>query len=53
MIHVLPNDEQHEYSTTCKCEPKVIKEAEELIIVHNSYDGREGLEVVNNILFNT
>lgn len=52
MISVLPtNDiEEHEESTTCKCEPKVIYENGEMIVVHNSFDGREGLEIVNEIL---
>lgn len=52
MWHVLPiNDlEEHEESSTCKCEPKVINEEGELIIVHNSFDGREGIEWTNEIL---
>lgn len=50
--HVLPiNDiEQHEESTTCKCNPKIIHENGNMIIVHNSFDGREGVEWVNEIL---
>ena len=51
MIHVTPiNDlEEHEESSTCKCQPSVIEENGELIIVHNSFDGREGVEWVNEI----
>jgi hypothetical protein len=50
--HVLPtNDiEEHEESTTCKCEPRVVHENGEMIIVHNSFDGREGVEIANEIL---
>ena len=51
-IHVLPNNdlEPHEESSTCKCEPRVIHENGEMIIIHNSYDGREGVEWANEIL---
>ena len=54
MIHILPiNDlEAHEESTTRKCEPKIIEENGELIVVHNSFDGREGLEWTEEILHN-
>ncbi len=47
MIHILPlgDIEEHEEITTCKCEPSVIEESGELIIVHNSFDGRDGLEI--------
>jgi len=50
--HILPiNDiKEHEESSTCECAPKVITENGELIIIHNSYDGREGLEMANEIL---
>lgn len=52
MIHVMPIDdiEEHEESTTCKCEPKVLHENGEMIVVHNSFDGREGVEWANEIL---
>lgn len=50
--HVLPtNDlEPHEENTTCKCGPKVVYEDGEMIVIHNSFDGREGIEIVNEIL---
>jgi abortive infection bacteriophage resistance protein len=50
--HILPiNDsDTHEESTTCKCEPKVINENGNMIIVHNSFDGRELVEEFNSIL---
>jgi len=56
MIHVYPtNDlEQHDLEgTQCNCNPKVIIEPNaEIIIVHNSFDGREGVELANEILKN-
>lgn len=56
MIHVYPtNDlEQHDLEgTQCKCNPQVIIEPNaEIIIVHNSFDGREGVELANEILKN-
>lgn len=52
--HVTPVGDlkEHEESTTCKCEPKVLHENGDMIVVHNSFDGREGIEVVNEILKN-
>jgi hypothetical protein len=56
MIHVHPiNDiDDHDISdmgNTCKCNPKVIIEPNaDIIVVHNSFDGREGLEYVQQIL---
>ena len=43
MFNILPlNDiESHTEDSTCKCNPKVIFENGEMIVVHNSYDGRE------------
>lgn len=43
MYNILPvNDiEEHTEDSTCKCKPKVIFEGSEMIIVHNSFDGRE------------
>jgi len=36
----------------CKCDPKVKQEylSDDIIFVHNSFDGREGVEWVNEIL---
>lgn len=44
--HILPiNDlEPHEETTTCKCCPSVQFENGEMIVVHNSFDGREKYE---------
>lgn len=53
--HVTPtNDLQpHEESTTCKCEPKVeIMESGDMLVIHNSYDGRELFEEINEFFNN-
>ena len=54
MIHVYPlNDiEEHDIETTlCKCEPRIIAESNsDIIVVHNSFDGREGIEWTNELL---
>jgi hypothetical protein len=56
MLHVHPlNDlEPHDLEgTQCKCNPSVIIEPNsEIIVVHNSFDGREAVEEVNRILNN-
>lgn len=53
-LHILPiNDlKEHEESSTCECCPKLIIENGEMIFVHNSFDGREIIEEVNEILNN-
>ncbi len=50
--HVLPiNDsDTHEEATTCHCQPKVLNENGNIIVVHNSFDGRELVEEFNSIL---
>lgn len=56
MIHVYPlNDEkEHDISdkgNTCECEPGIIIEPNsDIIVIHNSFDGREGVEIANEIL---
>jgi hypothetical protein len=54
MIHVHPlNDiEEHDLNgTQCKCIPQVIIEHNaDIVVVHNSFDGREGIEWANEIL---
>lgn len=42
-LHVLPvNDTQpHQEDSTCNCNPKILNENFTMIVVHNSYDGRE------------
>jgi hypothetical protein len=52
MIHVYPLDDIEEHciiGTDCKCNP-IIESNAEIIIVHNSFDGREGVEWANEIL---
>ena len=46
MINILPiNDlKEHIESSICECNPSVEFENGEMIIIHNSYDGRELLE---------
>jgi len=43
MYNILPiNDlKEHTENSTCECKPKVIFENGVMIVVHNSYDGRE------------
>ena len=53
MLNILPiNDlEEHEETSTCKCEPSIeILEDGELMIIHNSFDGRELVEEFYEIL---
>ena len=51
--HILPiNDtEEHEKLSTCKCQPEVqILEEGDLLVIHNSFDGREAIEMFNEIV---
>jgi len=43
MIHILPVNDyiEHEEATTCICEPDIIIENGEMIVVHNALDERE------------
>lgn len=52
ILHVTPiNDlEKHEESTTCKCNPIVEHINGNMVVIHNSFDGREGVEWVNEII---
>lgn len=47
MINVLPINDlmEHIEDSTCKCNPKVVFENGEMIVIHNSYDKRELVEV--------
>lgn len=51
-IHVTPNNDTkiHSLTHTCHCEPRIEQEGGNMIIIHNSFDGREGVEQVNEIL---
>lgn len=50
--HVTPNNdvEQHRESYSCSCVPRIEIESGNMIIIHNSFDGREGIELANEIL---
>lgn len=50
-LHIIPiNDlKEHKELTTCECCPSVKFENGEMIIVHNSFDGRELNEQNNGI----
>lgn len=52
MYHVYPlNDlKEHILSVNCMCNPVIQQTEGDPICVHNSYDGREGLELANEIL---
>lgn len=53
--HILPiNDiKPHEEATTCKCKPTVeILQDGEMMVVHNSFDGREQIEGLIESAFN-
>ena len=54
MIHVIPiNDlKEHEEESTCHCSPRLIMENEEMIMVHNSFDGREKQSVMTTKMLN-
>ena len=54
MIHVTPiNDlKGHSEDSTCECNPKCeILENGEILIIHNSYDGREIAENIIEEIF--
>ena len=48
-IHILPVNDivLHEEVANCACLPKLSIQEDDVIIVHNSYDGREYLEPDN------
>lgn len=52
--HVLPTDDIkiHTELSSCHCNPKIKYESGNTIIIHNSFDGREGVEWANEILGN-
>lgn len=51
MIHVMPTNDlrEHTQDTTCECNPRV-EAGGELLVIHNSFDGREAVEQANAIL---
>lgn len=52
IVHVLPvNDlKSHEEETTCECEPRIEIVEGGMLVVHNSFDGREIIEQANQLL---
>ena len=52
MVHILPRNDTKEHieDTMCECEPKIIIENGEMIVIHNSFDHREIIEDVNQIM---
>jgi len=54
-IHVYPLNDlfEHEEGESCICQPKIEHVSIECcVVIHNSFDGREGLELANEILKN-
>lgn len=49
-VHPINDLQKHSLSHLCKCNPEIEVENGNLIIVHNSYDGRDGVELENEIL---
>lgn len=45
-----PHEERYMEGYECKCEPKIEPCNGSIIVIHNSFDGREGIEIVNEIL---
>jgi hypothetical protein len=55
MIHIHPLNDIKQHDTTdtgntCHCEPTVRVAGNEMFVIHNSFDGREGVEWANEIL---
>jgi len=51
-IHVIPVDDlkEHVCSANCQCKPRIEVEGANLIYIHNSWDGREYIEEVEEML---
>lgn len=52
-LHIIPiwDKKEHEFKETCHCDPRVEDlENDYILVVHNSYDGREALEEAMKIL---
>lgn len=56
-IHTVPTNDtrdgepfEHPCETTCPCEPTVSFENGEMLVLHNSFDGREAVEWAEDIL---
>jgi len=56
MLHIYPTNElkEHDIETTmCECFPKLEIVEGEMLIIHNSFDGREAVEFAKDILSNS
>lgn len=50
-VHPVNDIEPHDLTgSQCKCEPKILEEYGHMIVVHNSFDGREAVELAKEIL---
>jgi len=51
-VHVMPVDDSKEHicSPKCPCNPSVEVEGANLVYIHNSWDGREYFEEIDEIL---
>ncbi len=54
VYNIIPVNDVKEHSeySTCECNPTIDIVNGVVIITHNSFDGREGLEMANEILNN-
>jgi len=54
IIHVEPLDDLYDHDTTnsffCQCNPKILKEENGTIVIHNAWDGREWIENLENTI---
>lgn len=50
--HILPNNDSdtHIEKDYCKCKPKIEVFEDRILIIHNSFDGREAVEWANEII---
>lgn len=49
MYHIYPENDKQEHdleAAGCSCVPKIMFEEGDMLIVHNSYDGREIIEEI-------
>jgi len=53
--HILPNNDSDEHIEVgdCKCKPKIDVLEDRVLIIHNSFDGREAVEWSNEIINKT
>jgi len=52
--HIIPENDTYNHVTSdeCECQPDVEMVKESLVITHYSFDGREVVEWVNNLINN-